>query len=180
MSYILASAVCLPIVSESVITEHRYTYRRMSSSGLTSEAQLRYMIQWFEEFSELQREDFLPILAAAHGDKPDQLTAGLSTLTCEDKPLSLFQCRIKLFNEWYPTWNEDQKERLIKAVTETDPDFGEKLQDILTNGIKVNGMDEFFATIEYSENNESIATEQPSEGENLVTQEVAVEIAAAS
>lgn len=66
----------------------------MSGSGLTSEAQLRYIIQWFEEFSELQREDFLPILAAAHGDKQDQLATGLSTLTCEDKPLSLFQCRV--------------------------------------------------------------------------------------
>lgn len=77
-------------------------------------------------------------------------------------------------------WNEDQKDRLIKSVTETDPDFGEKLQDMLTNGIKVNGIDDFFSTLEYNEKKESENTEQHADGDNLVTQEVAVEIAAAS
>lgn len=66
----------------------------MSTSGLTSEAQLRYMLQWFGEFSELQREDFLPILAAARGGQPDQLAATLAALSCQDKPVSLFQCRV--------------------------------------------------------------------------------------
>lgn len=66
----------------------------MSTSGLTSEAQLRYLLQWFGEFSELQREDFLPILAAARGGKADQLAATLAALSCEDKPVSLFQCRV--------------------------------------------------------------------------------------
>ncbi|XP_072929930.1 uncharacterized protein C14orf119 isoform X2 [Epargyreus clarus] len=111
----------------------------MSNPGLTSEAQLRYVRQWFEEFSELQREDFLPVLAAAQSGQPDQLAAILTKLSCVDKPVSLFQCRIKLFNEWFPTWAEDERDRLMKAVTEIDPDFGSKLQDILVNGPKVNG-----------------------------------------
>lgn len=74
--------------------EHRPLARRMSAPGLTSEAQMRYMLQWFGEFSELQREDFLPVLAAARGDKPDQLAASMATITCDDKPVSLFQCRV--------------------------------------------------------------------------------------
>lgn len=66
----------------------------MSNPGLTSEAQIRYILQWFGEFSELQREDFLPILVAAHSGKPDQLASTLASLTCDDKPVSLFQCRV--------------------------------------------------------------------------------------
>ncbi|CAK1550570.1 unnamed protein product [Leptosia nina] len=177
MSLALEATVRISPICEN--TEQRYTYRRMSNSGLTSEAQLRYMIQWFEEFSELQREDFLPILAAAHGDKLDQVATGVSSLSCEDKPLSLFQCRIKLFNEWYPTWSDELRERLIKAVTETDAHFGEKLQDILVNGIKVNGVDDFFAT-DYSTNENPETVDGDEDRDSLPTQEVVVEIAAAS
>ncbi|XP_026315008.1 uncharacterized protein C14orf119 [Hyposmocoma kahamanoa] len=111
----------------------------MSAPGLTSEAQLRYLLQWFGEFSELQREDFLPILAAARADKPDILAASLARLSCQDKPVSLFQCRIKLFNEWYPTWSEEEQDRLAKGVTEMDPDFGTKLMEAIFNGPQVNG-----------------------------------------
>lgn len=77
--------------------EHRSLSRRMSAPGLTSEAQLRYLLEWFGEFSELQREDFLPILAAARADKPDILAASLKKLSCQDKPISLFQCRVSIF-----------------------------------------------------------------------------------
>lgn len=81
--------------------EHRPLARRMSAPGLTSEAQLRYLLEWFGEFSELQREDFLPILAAARADKPDILAASLARLSCQDKPVSLFQCRVStLLNQY--------------------------------------------------------------------------------
>ncbi|XP_063367730.1 uncharacterized protein C14orf119 [Cydia amplana] len=136
MSFIVNSAVCLSVMPDC---EHRPLARRMSAPGLTSEAQLRYLLQWFGEFSELQREDFLPVLAAASGGKADQLAATLAALSCEDKPVSLFQCRIKLFNEWYPTWTGDEKDRLLSGVTEMDPDFGKKLQEFITNGPKTNG-----------------------------------------
>ena len=66
----------------------------MSNPGLTSEAQMRYIVQWFGEFSELQREDFLPILVAAHSRQSDELASTLASLSCEDKPVSLFQCRV--------------------------------------------------------------------------------------
>ncbi|XP_050675390.1 uncharacterized protein C14orf119 isoform X2 [Leptidea sinapis] len=155
----------------------------MSNSGLSSGAQLRYMIQWFQEFSELQREDFLPILVASHGEKSEELAGCLAALTCQDKPLSLFQCRIKLFNEWYPTWSEEDKERLQKSVSEIDPEFGSKLQDALVNGIKVNGVDDFYSVIE-NHNHELGNNEENLSVDNTetvgISQEVSVEIAAAS
>ncbi|XP_013182984.2 uncharacterized protein C14orf119 homolog isoform X2 [Amyelois transitella] len=155
-----------------------------STPGLTSEAQLRYLLQWFGEFSELQREDFLPVLAAARGGKADQLAATLAALSCADKPVSLFQCRIKLFNEWYPTWTANEQDRLIKGVSDMDAEFGIKLQDILTNGPhmngELNGTNENHNNLEEA-NEEWRNNEEPEqENEQLPQENVPVEIAAAS
>lgn len=47
--------------------------------------------------------------------------------------------QIKLFNEWFPAWAEEDQDRLIKGVTDVDPAFGEKLQDLMKNGPQLNG-----------------------------------------
>nr|BAM19376.1 similar to CG12948 [Papilio xuthus] len=138
MSILFNSAVCIPALE----SEYRPFIRSMSATGLTSQAQLQYILQWFQEFSEYQREDFLPVLAAACSDKPDQLAATLSNLSCQDKPVSLFQCRIKLFNEWYPTWTEEERERLVNKISEIDAEFSMKLQEAVLKGIQVNGNDD--------------------------------------
>lgn len=44
-----------------------------------------------------------------------------------------------MFNEWFPTWAGEERNRLIKAVSEIDSDFGTKLQDALVNGGELNG-----------------------------------------
>ncbi|KAL4715891.1 hypothetical protein ACJJTC_013191 [Scirpophaga incertulas] len=162
----------------------------MSAPGLTSEAQLRYILQWFGEFSELQKEDFLPILAAARGKNEDQLATTMAALNCQDKPVSLFQCRIKLFNEWFPTWTEEQQDRLIKGISEVDMEFGNKLQEYLTNGPPVNGDCNGFtdetnvAEVESQSVDESAndaASELIEENEQVIAQDnLPLEIAAAS
>ncbi|XP_059053400.1 uncharacterized protein C14orf119 [Achroia grisella] len=163
----------------------------MSVPGLTSEAQLRYMLQWFGEFSELQREDFLPVLAAARGDKPDQLAATLANLSCQDKPVSLFQCRIKLFNEWYPTWAEEEQDRLIKGVSDMDGEFGVKLQDLIINGPQLNGdtngvdeahlpEDEKVKNEPYTNGDHEESVEANGEEQGVPQDNIPVEIAAAS
>lgn len=153
----------------------------MSAPGLTSEAQLRYLLQWFGEFSELQREDFLPVLAAARRHEPDQLATAMAGMCCEDKPVSLFQCRIKLFNDWYPTWSEEEQDRLVLAVSEMDSEFGTKLQDVMVNGPQVlhNGKKDFYPT--YIENGEAKEDAVENSDTHGVSQEnIPVEIAAAS
>ncbi|XP_034834070.1 uncharacterized protein C14orf119 isoform X1 [Maniola hyperantus] len=176
MSFLFKSAVCLTMVDESTL--HRSYPRSMSNSALTSEAQLRYMLQWFGEFSELQREDFLPVLAAAQSGKPDQLAATLASMSCDDKPVSLFQCRIKLFNEWFPTWAEEDRDRLITAVTEMDADFGIKLQDALSNPTVVNGDASY--KLENVSNEEEEKDEELQDTRAVSQENVSVEIAAAS
>ncbi|XP_013135614.1 PREDICTED: uncharacterized protein C14orf119 [Papilio polytes] len=183
MSILFNSAVCIPALE----SEYRPFIRSMSATGLTSQAQLQYILQWFQEFSEYQREDFLPVLAAACSDKPDQLADTLSNLSCQDKPVSLFQCRIKLFNEWYPTWTEEERERLVNKISEIDAEFSMKLQEAVLKGVQVNGKDDVGEqTVESStEKEEKKGVEESVEEENKEfpspTQDtISIEITAAS
>lgn len=66
---------------------------------LSNEAQIRYLVQWFQEWSELQRSDFLPIMAEKYANKAyvNGITNSISNVDCRDKPMSLFECRVSIF-----------------------------------------------------------------------------------
>lgn len=72
----------------------------MSGNNLSVDGELRYIIQWFDEWSELQREDFFPIVVeyltkdrAAH--YMNGVVNSLSAASfADEKPMSLFQCRV--------------------------------------------------------------------------------------
>lgn len=100
----------------------------MSSININS--QLRYLVQWFEEWSELQRSDFLPILAEnyAHKAYVNGIVNSIANINCQDKPMSLFECRVKLFKEWFIQWNIELKDSFLKKLEEIDPGFVEKLK----------------------------------------------------
>lgn len=107
------------------------------STILSNEAQLRYMIEWFQEWSEMQRNDFLGILLENCGPSGlvNGLVAGMEKLDCEgsDRPPSLFQCRVKLFREWSSNWSQCEKDSLLAAIKNTDNKFAEKYEERLSS-----------------------------------------------
>lgn len=117
------------------------------------DAQLRYTVQWFHEWSEMQRGDFLPILAQrlAPGSYVNGLLSGVDGLSCnEGRPPSLFQCRVKLFRDWFETWGQAERDQLLSHIKSMDPGFYTKMQeelDILSNHgsstaeVKTNGIE---------------------------------------
>lgn len=91
--------------------------------------------------------------------------------------------QIKLFNEWYPSWSEEEQDRFVKAVSEADPDFGTKLQDVIINGPQING--DVFEIVETVPNvidhsNENHDSVEENEEHNIPQDNTPVEIAAAS
>ncbi|KAH7971683.1 hypothetical protein HPB52_002201 [Rhipicephalus sanguineus] len=67
--------------------------------------QSAYLLSWFGEYSDLQRDDFLHVLAEKYtplGPAGDG-ALGLSHLAIvnPDAPPSLFQCRMSLFDQWF-------------------------------------------------------------------------------
>ncbi|XP_077275151.1 uncharacterized protein LOC143904381 isoform X1 [Temnothorax americanus] len=107
------------------------------STVLSNEAQLRYVIEWFQEWSEMQRNDFLGVLLENCGPSGlvNGLVAGIEKLGCEgsDRPPSLFQCRVKLFREWSSTWSQCEKDSLLAAIKSTDSKFAEKYEERLSS-----------------------------------------------
>ncbi|KAJ8925252.1 hypothetical protein NQ315_009080 [Exocentrus adspersus] len=104
---------------------------------LSNEAQIRYLVQWFQEWSDLQRSDFLPIMAEKYANKAyvNGITSSISNVDFRDKPMSLFECRVKLFKEWFMQWTAEQKESFLNRISEIDSAFADKLNAELENGI---------------------------------------------
>lgn len=114
----------------------------MSMSNLSVDGEFRYIIQWFNEWSELQRDDFVYVLVeyltreisvgadedgSGGGTYVNGVVNSMATSGVQDKPMSLFQCRIKLFRQWNPKWPTDFKSQLQKKISEIDPKVGEKI-----------------------------------------------------
>lgn len=109
-----------------------------SGNQLTADREFRYIVQWFSEWSDFQRDDFVPVMAAylANGGglgtdsgakSPPYINGiigGMANLSGQDKPMSLFQCRVKLFNEWSSKWPETHRSKLLERLTELDASFG--------------------------------------------------------
>ncbi|XP_075147889.1 uncharacterized protein LOC142221907 [Haematobia irritans] len=117
----------------------------MSMNNLTVDGEFRYIVQWFNEFSELQRDDFIPIMVdyitdtshVATIDPTVPATINMNGLTnnmerslnLNDKPMSLFQCRVKLFTQWNRRWPLDFKDKLQQKITEIDNNIGQRIQE---------------------------------------------------
>lgn len=109
------------------------------STTLSNQAQLRYVVEWFQEWSEMQRNDFLGVFLERCGpaDLVNGLVSGIEGLECKDestRPPSLFQCRVKLFIEWSQNWSQQEKEDLLNSVKNIDPKFAEKYERRLKTG----------------------------------------------
>lgn len=67
---------------------------------LSVEAQMGYLVQWFTEWSDLQRTDFLPVLAEKLSNVTyvNGIVNSISGVNCQDKPMSLFECRVCIFS----------------------------------------------------------------------------------
>ncbi|KAI5706410.1 uncharacterized protein C14orf119 [Diaphorina citri] len=101
----------------------------------TFQTQLRYLNQWFLEWSEMQRCDFLPILLNKFSSKSTMngIIPSLESLSTEEnnRPPSLFQCRIKLFHDWTTNWTDIEKEQFVNSLKSIDEEFMKKYDEEL-------------------------------------------------
>lgn len=96
--------------------------------------QSAYLLSWFGEYSDLQRDDFLHVLAEKYtplGPAGDG-ALGLSHLSIvnPDAPPSLFQCRMSLFDQWFQGWSDEDKASFLDRLRSLDPEFVDKLSSV--------------------------------------------------
>jgi len=119
-------------------TETRMLERRVSNNrgDLNCDQQMNYFLAWFNGWSDLQKSDFVAVLAAKvnqSGRDDHIIVPEMNGLSVNKKPLSLFQCQLKLFKEWVVTWNEDKQEYLLLRLKDLDSNFFTKYQEYLDN-----------------------------------------------
>lgn len=105
--------------------ETRMLERRISNnrSDLDGDQKINYFLAWFQLWSDLQKADFVPVLAermssSANGGyhDPSESMGSLSLAPGNRKPPSLFDCQVKLFREWFLGWSDDQKNYLVSLL----------------------------------------------------------------
>ncbi|PSN43873.1 hypothetical protein C0J52_07760 [Blattella germanica] len=104
------------------------------------QAQVQYVVEWFNEWSEMQRGDFLPVLAQQFvpSSYVNGLVSGIEGMGCrDDRPPSLFQCRIKLFREWSETWGAGEREQLLNRIKAVDAAFASKYEEEINSAAVV-------------------------------------------
>jgi len=114
--------------------------RRISNqkNELSNDQQMNYLLAWFQNWSDLQKEDFVPVLAQKMSSKWVQngITDGIHDLALapSGRPPSLFQCQVNLFKDWVVAWSDDQKNYLILRLKDIDQSFSKKYEHYLDFG----------------------------------------------
>ena len=111
----------MPSQSETRMLERRISNNR---SDLDGDQKINYFLSWFQHWSDLQKTDFVAVLAermssSANGgyhDASDSM-GNLSLGAGSRKPPSLFDCQVKLFRDWFLGWSDDQKNYLVSVST---------------------------------------------------------------
>jgi len=116
--------------------------RRVSNNraDLSNDQQMNYLLSWFNNWSDLQKDDFVPVMAETMSSKHAHLngiTTSLSNLNCLDSSKrrpSLFDCQMTLYRDYVRSWSDDQKNYLILRLKEIDSVFGRKYENFLQYG----------------------------------------------
>lgn len=136
----------------------------------SSREQIKYMSDWFGNWSEFQKDDFVTILAQKL--RPTQLVNGLVTglqnMNCSSRPASLFTCQIKLFNDWWDSWNEEDRTNFQAKLREKDSKFWVELEGELAGTRKK--LDEDFFLV----SSNSMPTAEAGQGQALNTTTVTI------
>ncbi|OCU01277.1 hypothetical protein XELAEV_18007066mg [Xenopus laevis] len=92
--------------------------------------EMRCVLHWFSDWSESQRSRFLQdLVCKAVPGKLCLLLDGLGSLQLSAPPPSLFQCQLRLWDQWFQGWDEDERNQFLHRLEEQDPGFVAKFYE---------------------------------------------------
>lgn len=96
----------------------------MSSSQVSKEDEMKCVLHWFQGWSHFQKQDFMKdLVEKAVPQKVSTLLDAMDMLNVRDKPPSIFQCQLKLFNQWFEEWNDKDRNDFMVQIELIDPEF---------------------------------------------------------
>ena len=89
-----------------------------------TEKEIQCVVHWFQGWSRLQKQDFLKdLIDKAIPCHMDALFDSLRSMNVDDKPPSIFQCQMKLFNQWFESWTDKDRSEFMTKLREVNHDF---------------------------------------------------------
>ncbi|KAI0226196.1 hypothetical protein LSAT2_023160, partial [Lamellibrachia satsuma] len=91
----------------------------------SAEQGMQCVIHWFTYWSDLQKTDFLQdLVAKAVPLKVSTLLDAMTSLNVSrKKPPSIFECQMKLFDQWFEEWTDKERNTLMQQLEQIDSDF---------------------------------------------------------
>ncbi|XP_069044824.1 uncharacterized protein C14orf119 homolog [Lepisosteus oculatus] len=84
----------------------------------------RCVLSWLQSWPPPQKSRFLQdLLAKAVPGKICTLLDQLTSLQVCDRPPSIFECQLRLWSQWFDSWNEDERNEFLRCLEERDPAF---------------------------------------------------------
>ena len=92
------------------------------------EKEIQCVIHWFQGWSRFHKQDFFKdLLDKAIPCHMDSLFDSMKSMNVNDKPPSIYECQIKLFNQWFEAWSRQERDSFLSKLRDVDPDFVEEL-----------------------------------------------------
>ena len=89
-----------------------------------TEKEICSVTHWFKDWSQFQKQEFMRnLIDKAVPQKVSTLFDAMTSLNVQDKPPSIFQCQLKLFDQWFCEWNDYERNSFMKRLEEIDLDF---------------------------------------------------------
>jgi hypothetical protein len=93
-------------------------------SQTPTEKEIQTVVHWFQGWSVMQKNDFLKeLLDKAVPCHMDSLFDSLRFMNVDDKPPSIFKCQMNLFNQWFETWSQSERNIFMIKLREVSPSF---------------------------------------------------------
>lgn len=84
----------------------------------------RCVLSWFQGWNAPQRDRFMQdLLGKAVPGKVCTLLDSLSTLQVKDKLPNIFECQLRLWTQWFESWEEEERNHFLHILEEKDPIF---------------------------------------------------------
>lgn len=84
----------------------------------------RCVLSWFQGWNTAQRERFMQdLLGKAVPGKVCTLLDSLSTLQVNDDLPNIFECQLRLWTQWFVSWEEEERNHFLHILEEKDPAF---------------------------------------------------------
>lgn len=90
--------------------------------------EMRCLLHWLSGWSPAQRERFVrDLVGKAVPWKMLPLLEGLAGLSmAPGKPPSIFECQMRLWDQWFLSWSEAERNEFVRRMEETEPDLASR------------------------------------------------------